>query len=106
MIAGESRRLGINRRVIDDTEILDRCLAALINEGARVLDEGIALRPGDIDIVYVHGFGFPAWRGGPMHYADPVGVGRLLADVRRVQERLGEPGVAAAVLRRLALVPK
>src|SRR5258708_15490297 len=96
MIAGESRRLGINRRVIDDTEILDRCLAALINEGARVLDEGIALRPGDIDIVYVHGFGFPAWRGGPVHYADQVRLRRLLADVRRLRERLRARGGASS----------
>jgi 3-hydroxyacyl-CoA dehydrogenase len=102
MIAAESRRLGITRRVIDDDEIQSRCLAALIDEGARVLDEGIALRPSDIDIVYVHGFGFPAWRGGPMHYADQVGLPRVLADIRRFEQRFGARWAPSPLLVRLA----
>jgi 3-hydroxyacyl-CoA dehydrogenase len=102
MILAESRRLGINRRPIGDQEILDRCLAALINEGAQVLEEGIALRPSDIDIVYVHGFGFPAWRGGPMHYADQLGLARVLADVRRFREEFGERWEPSPLLVRLA----
>jgi 3-hydroxyacyl-CoA dehydrogenase len=102
MIAAESRRLGITRRVIDDDEIQSRCLAALIDEGARVLDEGIALRPSDIDIVYVNGFGFPAWRGGPMHYADQVGLPRVLADIRRFEQRFGARWAPSPLLVRLA----
>ncbi len=101
MIAAESRRLGITRRVIDDAEMRDRCLAALINEGAHVLEEGIAHRPSDIDVIYVYGFGFPAWRGGPMHYADQIGLDRILADVRRFHERFGERWKPAPLLERL-----
>jgi len=102
MIAEESQKLGITRRKIDDDEIRDRCLAALINEGAQVLQEGIALRPGDIDIVYVNGFGFPAWRGGPMHYADEVGLAKILADVRRFHQRFGARWAPSALLVQLA----
>ena len=102
MIAGESRKLGITRRIIDDDEIRGRCLWALIDEGARVLDDGIAYRPSDIDIVYVNGFGFPAWRGGPMHYADEAGLKRILADIRRFEQRFGERWAPSPLLVRLA----
>lgn len=102
MIADESRKLGLTRRLIDDDEIRDRCLWALIDEGARVLDEGIALRPSDIDIVYVNGFGFPAWRGGPMQYADEVGLPRILADIRRLEQRFGARWSPSPLLVRLA----
>ena len=77
LIAAESKRLGIARRTISDDEILRRCIAAMVNEGALVLEEKIALRPSDIDVIYVHGFGFPAWRGGPMFHADQVGLPRI-----------------------------
>jgi 3-hydroxyacyl-CoA dehydrogenase len=66
LIAEAAARAGIVRRSIDAQEIVDRCLGALRSEGKRILDEGVAMRPVDIDMVYVHGFGFPAWRGGPM----------------------------------------
>ena len=66
--------LGIERREISDEEILQRCLYPLINEGARILDEGIAERASDLDLVWMHGFGFPRYRGGPMFYADSVGL--------------------------------
>ena len=66
LIEAVSRDLGIARRQIPDQEILERLLHPLVNEGARILDEGIAARAGDIDVVYVYGYGFPAWRGGPI----------------------------------------
>jgi len=74
MIAAEAERLGVERREIGDQEILERCVYPLINEGARILDEGIAYRSGDVDLVWVNGYGFPPHRGGPMHYADAVGL--------------------------------
>ena len=61
---------GIERRELSDEEIVDRLISALVNEGRKILDEGIAQRSGDIDVVYVYGYGFPVSRGGPMHYAD------------------------------------
>ena len=78
LIEDESRRLGITRRDIPADEIVDRLTHALINEGMRILDEGIAQRASDIDVVYVYGYGYPAYRGGPMHYADTVGLPRVL----------------------------
>lgn len=81
MIIEESKRLGIVRRKITDEEILTRCLYALVNEGARLIAEGIVRRPGDIDLCYVYGMGFPAARGGPMYWADNVGVAKIHAAV-------------------------
>ncbi len=77
MIVEESQRLGIQRRAIGDDEILTRCLYALVNEGARLLGEGIVERASDIDLCYVHGMGFPAARGGPMAWADSVGLRKI-----------------------------
>jgi 3-hydroxyacyl-CoA dehydrogenase len=74
--------LGISRRRITDDEIVKRCIFALVNEGARIVAEGIAQRASDIDVVYIYGYGFPPWRGGPMHYANEVG----LIPVRRAME--------------------
>ena len=65
-------RAGITPREVTDAEIVQRCIYALVNEGARILEEGIAQRSSDIDIVYLNGYGFPAYRGGPMFYADQV----------------------------------
>jgi 3-hydroxyacyl-CoA dehydrogenase len=84
--------LGITRRVISNEEIHDRCLFMLINEGVQLLDEGIAQRSGDIDLVWINGYGFPAWRGGPMHYAEQLGLGRVLAGIEQYREQLGEYG--------------
>ena len=84
-----SKELGIERRKIDDDEVLKRCLYALVNEGARILDEGIALRPCDIDIVYINGYGFPEVTGGPMFWADQQGLDKVLADIRRFHEIYG-----------------
>lgn len=84
--------LQIERQPIDGQDILDRCLFALINEGIQLLDEGIALRAGDIDLVWINGFGFPAHLGGPMHYAEHLGLERILAGIRHYREVLGEYG--------------
>ncbi|MGE0255904.1 MAG: 3-hydroxyacyl-CoA dehydrogenase NAD-binding domain-containing protein [Alphaproteobacteria bacterium] len=85
---------GVARRAIDDAEIVDRCLYAAVNEGARLLGLGRALRASDIDIMWQYGFGFPAWRGGIMFHADSVGLDRVLARVEEfhaVHGRLWEP---------------
>jgi len=87
LIERESAALGIERRDIDASEIVDRLIFALVNEGMKILDEGIAQRPGDIDIVYIYGYGFPAFRGGPMHYADAVGLDQVLARVQEFRRR-------------------
>ena len=70
IILEASSRLGINRRPIAQEEIVERMIFPMINEGARILEEGIAARPGDIDVIWVYGYGWPVWRGGPMYYAD------------------------------------
>ena len=84
--------LGIPRRVISDQEIHDRCLFMLINEGIQILDEGIALRSGDIDLVWTCGYGFPTWLGGPLHYAERLGLDHVLAGIRQYREQLGAYG--------------
>ena len=78
-----ARAAGIQQRPISDAEILDRCIFALVNEGAKVLEEGVASRAVDIDVIYLTGYGFPAHRGGPMFYADTVGLAHVLARVRQ-----------------------
>ena len=82
LIEKTAREAGIQRRQIMNEEIVNRCVYALVNEGARILDEGIALRAVDIDITYLYGYGFPAWRGGPMFYADTVGLPKILEQLR------------------------
>jgi len=85
-------QLGIERREISDQEILQRCLYPLINEGIQILDEGVAYRPGDIDLIWVNGYGFPAWRGGPLWYADETGLDQVLAGMNRYRDSLGDYG--------------
>jgi 3-hydroxyacyl-CoA dehydrogenase len=82
LIVNHSRVLGIERRAIGDEEIVGRLVYALVNEGAKILEEGIAARASDIDIVYLSGYGFPVWRGGPMFYADTVGLYNVLRAMR------------------------
>jgi 3-hydroxyacyl-CoA dehydrogenase len=83
MVVAHSAELGITRRAIPDTEIVERLMYALVNEGARILDEGIAMRASDIDMVYLTGYGFPLYRGGPMFYADTVGLPHVLAAIEQ-----------------------
>ena len=85
-------QLGIQRREISDQEILQRCLYPLINEGIQILDEGIAYRSGDCDLIWVNGYGFPAWRGGPLWYADEIGLDEILAAINRYRKDLGDYG--------------
>ena len=103
LIVAASRRLGITRRSIAKEEIVERLLFPSINEGARILEEGIAARPGDIDVIWAYGYGFPVWRGGPMHYADSIGLAVIrdrLADwARRSRDASLDP---APLLERLA----
>jgi 3-hydroxyacyl-CoA dehydrogenase len=90
MIAREADALGILRREIDATEIVERCIYALIVAGARVLEEGIAQRASDIDVIWVNGYGFPRHRGGPIYYADTIGTHAVYAKVCEYSDRFGE----------------
>jgi 3-hydroxyacyl-CoA dehydrogenase len=97
----EAAKRGLTRRPIADTEIVARITTALANEGARVLEDGFALRAGDIDIVYVYGFGFPRYRGGPMFYADTIGLPTVLARVNEYRARFGDYWQPAPLLEKL-----
>jgi 3-hydroxyacyl-CoA dehydrogenase len=103
LILETSARLGVTRRPIDKQEIVERLLFPVINEGARVLDEGIAARPGDIDVIWVFGYGFPPWRGGIMHYADTLGLAYVRDRLTEFAARTGdERHKPAPLLARLA----
>ncbi|MGJ7918558.1 3-hydroxyacyl-CoA dehydrogenase NAD-binding domain-containing protein [Massilia sp. LXY-6] len=82
IVAAERERAGIAPRSFTDEEIMRRYMAAMVNEGANVVHQKIALRPLDVDVTFVHGYGFPRYRGGPMKYADMVGLPKILADIR------------------------
>ncbi|MDZ7827889.1 MAG: 3-hydroxyacyl-CoA dehydrogenase NAD-binding domain-containing protein [Gammaproteobacteria bacterium] len=97
-----SSELGIERSEIDDEEVLQRCLYALINEGARILEDGIAIRPCDIDIVYINGYGFPEVTGGPMFWADQQGLDKVHAKIVEFREKYGDFWTPAPLLERLA----
>ena len=103
MVVEHRKSLGITPRKISDEEIVQRLVFALVNEGARILEEGIATRPGDIDIIWIYGYGWPVWRGGPMHYADQIGLSQLRDRLSDYAARLGDATLApAALLDRLA----
>jgi 3-hydroxyacyl-CoA dehydrogenase len=92
----------IERREISDQEIIDRCILALVNEGARILEEGVAQRSGDMDIVYINGYGFPIWRGGPMFYANQLGLSEVInkmGNFSELDKNFWEP---APLLKKLA----
>jgi 3-hydroxyacyl-CoA dehydrogenase len=86
IIEGYRHEIGVKPRALSDEEIIERCIYALVNEGARILEEGIALRASDIDMVYLTGYGFPPYRGGPMFYADTVGLPKVLSAIQRFQK--------------------
>jgi 3-hydroxyacyl-CoA dehydrogenase len=102
VIERRAREAGITRRALGDAEILDRLILTLVNEGARVLEEGIALRAADIDVIYLTGYGFPAFRGGPMFYADRRGLPEVYERVKAFHAEHGPRWQPAPLLERLA----
>lgn len=102
----EAQKLGIAQRDISDQEIIERCIFPLINEGALILEEGIAAKSSDIDVIYVYGYGFPVYRGGPMQYADEIGLKTVYDAMCKYRDELGEYGghwfEPAPLLKRLA----
>jgi len=103
LIVDASRRVGITRRPIDKQEIVERLVYPMINEGARILEEGIAQRSGDIDVIWIYGYGFPVWRGGPMFYADTVGLAAVRDRLAALAKSSGDKRHAPApLLERLA----
>jgi 3-hydroxyacyl-CoA dehydrogenase len=89
---------GVARREIHDDEILKRCIYPLINEGANLLAEGIAIRPSDVDVVWVYGYGFPSFRGGPMHYADTIGAAKIVDEMRAFERAHGKQWTPSPLL--------
>ena len=84
-----SEENGFERKDITDEEIVDRCILALINEGADILSEGVAQRASDIDVVYINGYGFPIWRGGPMHHANAMGLQQVIEKLDKYYKETG-----------------
>jgi len=93
---------GRNPRKISDEEILERCVYPMINEGAKILEEGKAIRASDVDVVWVNGYGWPVYRGGPMFFGDQLGPDKVLAKMKEFQGRLGDDFKPAALLEQLA----
>ena len=102
LIAGVSAERGIARRAIRDDEIVPRCFYPLVNEGAKILDEGLALRAGDVDVIWMHGYGFPRYRGGPMFWAGLVGLRTIYDAMSRLYDEHGAWLEPAPLLKRLA----
>ncbi len=104
LVEEKAAEYGVTRRDIGDDEILNRLIFALVNEGAKILEEGIAQRSGDIDVVYVYGYGFPVARGGPMHYADAVGLSEVYETICAYRDQLsGDCWEPAPLLEKLAM---
>ncbi|HRF08718.1 MAG TPA: 3-hydroxyacyl-CoA dehydrogenase NAD-binding domain-containing protein, partial [Xanthobacteraceae bacterium] len=103
IILDASARKGIKRRPVSKQEIVERLIYPVINEGARILEEGIASRPGDIDVIWIYGYGWPVWRGGPMHYADTVGLKHVRDRLAYYAKETGDPSLEpSALLNKLA----
>jgi 3-hydroxyacyl-CoA dehydrogenase len=102
MVRKWAREAGIPQRKLSSEEIVDRCIYVLVNEGARILEEGIVARAVDIDIIYLNGYGFPAYRGGPMWYADTVGLDKVYRRISEFHQQHGELWEPAPLLKRLA----
>ncbi|MGC1794779.1 MAG: 3-hydroxyacyl-CoA dehydrogenase family protein, partial [Candidatus Acidiferrales bacterium] len=106
LVRRSAAEANIAQHTISAAEIVDRCVYALVNEGARILEEGYALRASDIDIIYINGYGFPAQRGGPMWYADTVGLKQVHARISEFHRQHGELWRPAPLLERLAAAGK
>lgn len=98
IIRDEAKQLGVEQRKVSDEEIQQRLIYALINEGAKILEAGIALRASDIDVIWLNGYGFPRYRGGPMHYALEIGLGKVLDGIKNFQKQNGKRYWQAAAL--------
>jgi 3-hydroxyacyl-CoA dehydrogenase len=98
MIAESSARLGIARRSVEALEIVERLIFPMINEGVRIIEEGIVARPSDIDVIWVNGYGWPVWRGGPMYYADALGLAHVRDRLAQFAQRSGDPNLVPAKL--------
>ena len=92
LILAFSEKAGVVRREVSDREILERCIYPMINEGAKILEEGIAIRASDIDVAWVYGYGWPATRGGPMYYANSIGLGEVVARMQYYEQITKDPG--------------
>ena len=103
IVAGAAQKEGIARRSIGEAEILDRLVLPMVNEGARILEEGVARRAGDVDTIWLYGYNWPAWRGGPMFYADLRGLPEIAARLNEFADRSGDESLRPApLLARLA----
>ena len=102
LIEETSKELGIERRRIDDDEVRKRCLYPLVNIGAQLLEANVALRASDIDVVYIYGYGFPKYRGGPLYYADQVGIENIYRDILALHQEYGDVWRPAPLLKQLA----
>ena len=102
LIRSLSRQAAISQQQFTDDEIVERTLYGLINEGARVLEEGFALRASDIDVIYVNGYGFPGWQGGPTFCADSVGLKRIVERISSFEREFGARWKVSPLLRQLA----
>lgn len=102
IIINAARDAGINRRQVSDEEILKRCVYPMINEAAKILEEGIASRASDIDVIWVYGYGWPVYRGGPMRYADHIGLDNIYNDMLKFKEEFGDEWTPAPLLEKLA----
>jgi 3-hydroxyacyl-CoA dehydrogenase len=102
MILDFAAEKGIERRTVSDEEILERCVYPMINEGAKILDEGMAYRGSDIDIVWINGYGWPVYRGGPMFYGDTVGLQTVLDRLNHYRATQGDDFAPSPLLEKLA----
>jgi 3-hydroxyacyl-CoA dehydrogenase len=102
LIRSTAAAAGIPQRTFTDAEIVERCIYALVNEGARIVADGSAARASDIDVIYANGYGFPSWRGGPMFYADRVGLATILPRIQDYEQQLGTRWTPAPLLVELA----
>ncbi len=101
MIQDFSAEMGIQKRTISDEEVLQRCIYSLINEGAKIIEEGIAVRPSDLDVIWVNGYGWPVYLGGPMFYADMIGLDKVLDTLRKFESQLGKEWKPAPLIEKL-----